>query len=1126
MHLPDFIARWTASGASERANKDSFLRDLCDVLGVPHPDPKTGDRARDSYVFEADAVLPHAGGAVTVGKMDLYRAGAFVLEAKQGSNPGSAAVGTAKRGSPAWNIAMRDAFGQALGYTRTLAAPPPFVIVADIGHCFDLYATFDGTTDYRPFPDAQRSRLFLPDLERHRDTLRTVWLEPHALDPAKQKVRVTREVAAHIAELSAELEDAGHPPELVAKFLMRALFTMFAEDVGLLKEGMFTEALATRWCPKPDLFPREVEQLWSAMNTGGDLFMVGRILKFNGGLFAEPRALPLARRQLEILLAAARCDWTDVEPAIFGTLLERALDKRERHALGAHYTPREYVARLVKPTIEEPLRDEWDTVRVEARQLVGAGDVTGAQRAVGAFHRRLCSLKVLDPACGTGNFLYVALDTFKRLESEVLALLDELGDTQTKFGLRVTPAQFLGIEVKPWAREIADLVLWIGYLSWNSRIYGASAAREPVLEKYDNIECRDAVLEWDRIEPVLDAEGRPVTRWDGVSTRLHPVTRKEVPDETKTVALERYVNPRPADWPKADFIVGNPPFIGNKRMRDALGDGYVEGLRAAYPKVASTVDLVMYWWHKSARLCASKRLVRFGLITTNSITQSFNRAVIEEELGPDKLALRWVVPDHPWVADGAQVRIAMTVATRAGENGASILGRVTREDTDSADVLASVVTTIHADLRAGANVVGAMALRSNEKMAYTGVYPLGDGFVLVGEDLWRAIGDDVDWAVAVKDYATARDLTQRTRSAKVIDFYPRGVDEVRERWPSLYHWVLLNVKPERDQNPREARRRNWWLFGDSGINVRRAVMGVERFIAVPRTARHFTYQFLPNSTIVDTSVVAIASDDAALLGSLSSRPHLVWARESGGRLGVGNDFRYQHQSTFLPFPFPAATEAQADTMRALGERLDAHRKARQAAHPDLTLTGMYNVLAKLRSGEPLTDKERVIHDQGLVSILREIHDALDIAVLDAYGWPHDIDDEGILERLVALNGERAAEEKRGLIRWLRPEYQRPLAGETAPEVLALPGLQPARAETVAEAETKWPKSLSERVAAVRAVLEGSSDALDREAVASSFKGARRADVGEILESLAALGLVVALDTPDGRRWQVVRRAAA
>lgn len=1131
MDVQQFIGRWSASGGSERANKDSFLRDLCDVLGVPHPEPRVGDRARDRYVFEADAVVPHEGGSVTIGKIDLYKAGCFVLEAKQGSDAGAGSLGTARRGTPAWHIAMRDAFGQALGYARTLPQAPPFLIVVDIGHCFDLYATFDGTLEYRPFPDAQASRVFLTDLGKHTATLKQVWTDPFALDPAKQKARVTRTIAGHIAELSAALEDAGHAPELVAKFLMRALFTMFAEDVGLLPEALFTKLLRDRWCGEPEVFPGEVAELWSKMNTGGSLFGAGQILRFNGGLFADPKALPLSSAQLRTLLEAARCSWADVEPAIFGTLLERALNKRERHALGAHYTPREYVARLVKPTIEDPLRAEWDLVRVEARQLVGAGQIAEARTVVGEYHRQLCTLRVLDPACGTGNFLYVALDTFKRLESEVLALLDELGDTQAAFGLRVTPAQFLGIEVKPWAREIADLVLWLGFLSWNARITGKAAAREPVLESYGNIECRDAVLEWDRIEPVLDAEGRPATRWDGVSTKPHPVTGKEVPDEARTVPVERYVNPRPAAWPQADFIVGNPPFIGGWKIRQARGDGYVEALWSVYPTVPEKADYVMFWVEKAAAITRNKGAVRFGLITTNSIGQVFQRRVLAAHLDAEPaLRIAFAVPDHPWVqeSDGAAVRIAMTVgeAVDPALSEAAVLATVVAEGDEAADVQIAErrVGRIGADLRAGARVSDAIALRANDFVCSPGVQLYGAGFILDAAEA-RAFRAGDPSGTIIRPYLNGRDLAASSRGAFVIDFFGKTKEEAATAHPDAYQRVLLRVKPERDQNQRAAIRETWWRFGWERPKLRAALAGLPRYIATGETAKHRFFVFLDAAVLPDNKLWAFGLADGFALGVLSSRVHVTWALAAGGRMGVGNDPIYNKSTCFDPFPFPAPTDAQAATIRALGERLDAHRKARQAAHPDLTLTGMYNVLAKLRSGEALTDKEHVIHEHGLVSILREVHDALDAAVLDAYGWPHDLDDEGILSRLVALNAERAAEEKRGLVRWLRPDYQRPLAGQPAAETIALPGLEPRPVEPAPAVTAKWPASLSDRIAAVRSALDGSGDTLDVEQVARRFKGARRADVAEILASLTALGLAVCLDTTAGRCWRGTRASA-
>ncbi len=714
--LADFIARWQASGAAERANKDSFLRDLCDVLGVPHPNPTTGDGDRDDYVFERDAKMPHAGGAVTIGKIDLYKKGCFILEAKQGSEAGAKKLGTAKRSTPGWNVAMRDAYGQAIGYARSFDAPPPFLIACDLGYCFDLYATFDGTHDYRPFPNAQSSRLFFSDLDKHADLLKTIFTDPLTLDPSKHAAKITREVAGYLANLAKRLEAEGHGQERVATFLMRCLFTMFAEDVGLLPENLFTHAIRDFWIPNPKSFTGGIEDLWRNMNDGGSMMLVGKLLRFNGGLFKQPSAIPLDEHALRLLLVAAECNWADVEPAIFGTLLERALDSRERHLLGAHFTPRAYVERLVKPTIEDPLRADWDVVQAHVRALVSEAQekseaaakksLKTAVEEVRGFHKKLCATRVLDPACGSGNFLYVTLDLFKRLESEVFALLESLGEKQTLLHMetiRVSPEQFHGIEIKRWAKEIAELVLWIGYLQWHFRQYGRSIpVPEPVLRDYHNIECRDAVLAYDAKELLTDAEtGKPITRWDGVTYKKSSVTGEDVPDETARTVDYRYTNPRKAEWPQADFIVGNPPFIGNKRMRLGLGDGYVDALRTAWRDVPESADLVMYWWHGAGEAISRRAIRRAGLITTKSITQSYNRSVVSTFVSRGRIA--FAIPNHPWVdsVDGAQVRIAMTVL--ASDTGPGEVREVLGEElTGQGEALVRLSQAngqVHADLR-------------------------------------------------------------------------------------------------------------------------------------------------------------------------------------------------------------------------------------------------------------------------------------------------------------------------------------------------------------------------------------------------------------------------------------------
>ena len=506
-----FITRWQASGAAERANYQLFLSELCDVLDVPRPDPATPDGADNAYVFEKAVPLPHG----TTERIDLYRRGCFVLEAKQGSDraePGPALSqeaerrlkarkrGAAVRGTAAWDTAMERARQQAQSYARNLPPDeirdgrPPFLVVVDVGRSIALYAEFTRTGgNYIPFPDPLHYRLDLADLlnDDTRELLRQLWLDPMGLDPSRRSARVTREIAERLAALARSLEDSpvvspatGGPgavaaaAQAVSHFLMRCLFTMFAEDVGLLPNRAFTQLLADSRRNAAS-FPPLVEELWRTMASGGfSVALRVPVPHFNGGLFEDARALPLTADQLQLLIEAAQADWRDVEPAIFGTLLVRALDPVERHKMGAHFTPRAYVERLVLPTVIEPLRAEWESAMAAALLLAEGGKRAEALAEVRAFQRRLASVRILDPACGSGNFLYVTLEHLKRLEGEVLEVLRKLGQEQALLELEgeiVRPEQFHGIEVNPWAAAIAELVLWIGYLQWHLRTRGDAA---------------------------------------------------------------------------------------------------------------------------------------------------------------------------------------------------------------------------------------------------------------------------------------------------------------------------------------------------------------------------------------------------------------------------------------------------------------------------------------------------------------------------------------------------------------------------------------------------------------------------------------------------------------------------
>lgn len=1135
-HLDTFLARWQKAGGTERANYQLFLTELCSLLGLPLPEPAGDDTRDNAYVFERRVVINQPDGSSNNGFIDLYKRGSFVLEAKQ----------TGKTlDSSGWDKAMLRAHNQADQYARALPADegrPPFILVVDVGRNIELYAEFSrsGAT-YTPYPDALNHRIRLEDLRKEdvRERLRAVWTDPLSLDPSRRSARVTREIADQLAKLAKSLEADGHPPQLVASFLMRALFTMFAEDVGLLPERGFTELLQ-RLKNKPDTFAPMLENLWQTMNSGGfSPILESTLLKFNGGLFAEAQAIALDRDQMELLLKASEADWRYVEPAIFGTLLERALNPRERHKLGAHYTPRAYVERLVLPTVIEPLRAEWKEVQVAALTYEGQGKHKEAVAEIRAFHRYLCDVRVLDPACGSGNFLYVTLEHMKRLEGEVLNLLHDLGESQGLLeleGVTVDPHQFLGLEINPRAARIAEMVLWIGYLQWHFRTHGKVNPPEPVLRDFHNIEHRDALIAYEAVELLRDESGKPITRWDGITTKTSPITGEQVPDESAQVEQYIYRNPRKAEWPQADYIVGNPPFVGNKRMRTALGDGYVDAVRGTWLEVPESADFVMYWWHIAAETVRTSQVKRFGFITTNSISQTFNRSVIQNALDRG-IGLRFVIPDHPWVdsSDGAQVRVAMSVADASQDSGRLLLSkREYASDEDAVDVRFDVDDgVIFADLTIGVDTSALITLKANTGLACPGVQLSGQGF-LVDASAMHTFQVSTSTKL-IKRYITGRDLAQTMRVQYVIDTFGVPLDDLKQNFPDAFQWLYDRVKPERDKNPREKYRRDWWIHAEPRGRFRGALAGLARIAVTSRTSRHRVFQFLEASFLPETKVLVLGFDDAFQLGVLSSRLHVCFANRVGGWLGVGNDSTYNHSDCLEKFAFPSASPEQQKTIRDLAERLDAHRKRQQAQHPELTLTGMYNVLEKLRAGEPLTAKDKTIHEQGLVSLLRELHDELDRAVFAAYGWddlaaqlvgkpgattplPDKPEaqaeaEEELLRRLVALNAERAAEEARGLVRWLRPEYQNPSAAvapeQREAELDDTTDFESAPAAAAATGKLTWPKQMREQVAAVRHAL--SQSPLPADALAAQFKRSPKVAVQAVLDALEELGMVQQAD---------------
>jgi len=550
----------------------------------------------------------------------------------------------------------------------------------------------------------------------------------------------------------------------------------------------------------------------------------------------------------------------------------------------------------------------------------------------------------------------------------------------------------------------------------------------------------------------------------------------------------------------------------------------------------------MYWWDRAAEIASAKgsRLERFGFVTTNSITQEFSRRTIARHLdGATPLSLVMAIPDHPWTkatADSAAVRIAMTVAqgkarqgkARQGKDGTAIsegrLLEIVEEsglDTDAPNiVLRQRVGQINADLSVGTDVTKTKPLLANEWICSPGVKLHGSGFIVSADEAEQlGLGRREGLERHIRPYRNGRDLTARGRGVMVIDLFGLEEAEVRRRFPEVYQHLTRTVRVDRGEQFKKAGTKDaaayldrWWIFGKPRSELRPALGGLSRYIATVETAKHRVFQFLDATILPDNMLVCVASDAAWVLGVLSWRGNVAWATQAGGWLGYGNDPRYSKSRTLDPFPFPHANSNLLTRVGEIAEELDTTRKEVLVEHTDLTLTGLYNLREKLVGGEAFTENDEDQRRRGRVDIIAELHDRLDAAVAEAYGWPADLSDEEIVARLVALNAERAAEEKRGIVRWLRPEYQQKKAGvatiQKKPEAEQFEALLP----EAASAKPSFPRDAIGQTAAVLADLRVGAT-LSADEIAAGYRQGRRVSprIEATLEALVRLGYVSAED---------------
>ena len=941
MNAQEFIAKWRASELKESSAAQEHFIDLCRLLGEPTPaeDDPSGQR----YSFERGA-RKDTGGR---GWADVWKRHCFAWEYK----------GRHKD--------LDAAFNQLRQYALALENPP-LLIVSDMAR-FRIYTNWTNSVSVR-------HEFALEELADAavRDKLKWAMSDPERLRPGESRQALTERAATAFAALAQALRARGHDPQQVAHFINRLVFCMFAEDVGLLPNDMFTRMLrlARR---QPEEFEDMARELFGKMATGG---RVGyeTVAWFNGGLFDSDDALALTRAEIETTLKAAALDWSEIDPSILGTLFERGLDPAKRTQLGAHYTDRDKIMQIIEPVVTRPWLKEWEKARAEISLRLERADVAvssgvrtrlrgQAERTLREFLERLRAFTVLDPACGSGNFLYLALHALKDLEHRVQLEAESMG-LQRAFPA-VGPANVKGIEINPYAAELARVSVWIGEIQWMRR-NGFSGARDPILDPLDTIECRDAILNPDGSEP---------------------------------------------DWPSADVVIGNPPFLGWKRLRSGLGDTYMEALRCLYiSRIHGWSDLVCHWFDKASRLLVEGSITRVGLVATNSIRHGRSRDVLDRIV--DKAIIFNAWSDEEWVLDGAAVRVALVCFTaRIGDSRIRLDG----EEVDH----------INADLTSGNDLTKAENLPSNSSVSFNGNQKTGK-FDVDGElaRQWLSLPANVNGRVnadVLKPWVNGESLVSIPADKWIIDFGMSMKAEEAAFFEAPYSFVVANVEQKRQENNNPKLRETWWRHESPRPGMRKAISGLRRYIATPLTSKHRLFVWCDAQICPDVTVVAIAREDDTTFGILHSRFHEAWSLKLCTWMGKGNDPRYTHTTTFQTFPFPEKLSpnipaadyvnntcalAIADAACRLVELRDrwlnppewvewvdepvagypkrpvAHAEAAAKKLKKRTLTNLYNARPQW---------------------LADAHDALDAAVATAYGWDADISEEDALERLLALN---------------------------------------------------------------------------------------------------------------------------
>jgi len=951
-----FILKWQAAELKESAAAQSHFNDLCHMLG--EPTPTDADPKGEWYCFERGATKTTCGE----GWADVWKRGCFGWEYK------------GKRKD------LNAAFAQLQQYALALENPP-LLVVCDLDR-FRIHTNWTNSV-------SQVHEFSLVDLKEPevRQKLKWVLSDPEKLRPTKTRQKLTEDAAAEFAKLAKSLRDRNHQPELVAHFINRLIFCMFAEDVDLLPKKLFSRLLKSV-TSNPDEFEARASDLFKAMKAPGGEVAWEKVDWFNGGLFNDDTALPLTKEDLEIVSRVAELDWSEIDPSILGTLFERGLDPDKRSQLGAHYTDRDKIMLIVEPVVVRPWLNEWAKVKAEIVAALDKEKVAKSPSArtkahdqavsiYRAFLDRLRQFTVLDPACGSGNFLYLALLSLKDIEHRVGIEAEALG-LHREFP-HIGPSAVKGIELNPYAAELARVSVWIGEIQWMKR-NGFNVSRDPILKPLDNIECRNALINYDDTE---------------------------------------------AEWPDVDAIMGNPPFLGAKIMYRNMGREETDRIRALFAgRLSAFTDLVCYWFEKSHAMVTTGRTRRVGLVATKSIAKNTNLPIMKKICDDCVVFEAW--SNEPWVIDGAAVRVSIVCFGSPTEPESSI------------KLNGAITTHINPDLSTGVDVTRARVLEANSDVCFVGIQKSGpleiDGSVAREWAKQPINPNGQSNATALKPYWNGDDVVGRPRDRWIIDLPLDLSEQEASKYQTMFEYLkkaeyeVAKDKPlvsfpayrtsTAGQNP------NWWEPHRPRPEMRKKISHLSRYIVTPMTAEHRVFYWLFYPILPDNNLVVIAREDDIHFGILSSRFHELWATARGNRMGAGNQRRYNGTSVFETFPFP---EGLVPTCRPV-EYSNSHgleiAKASKALNelrenwlnPRDLIKKVSEVIPGIQERIlPVDDKAAaILKKRTLTNLYNErptwldnAHKDLDAAVAAAYGWPEDISDDEALARLLELNHQRA-----------------------------------------------------------------------------------------------------------------------